>query len=81
MTGLLVGPLTDPGRPGAVRADLAGVVPQVLGPARVWPRISQCDRTGDPGPPPATSGPEHQSTLEFEAAVEAAVEAEFEADA
>jgi hypothetical protein len=44
MTALLAGPLTDPVGLGAVRADLASVVPQVLGPARVWLRISHCDR-------------------------------------
>jgi hypothetical protein len=44
MTGLLAGPLTDAVGLDAVRADLAGVVPQVLGPARVSLRISPCDR-------------------------------------
>jgi hypothetical protein len=44
MTGLLAGPLADAAGPGAVRADLAGVVPQLLGPARVSLRISHCDR-------------------------------------
>ena len=33
MTGLLAGPLTDAVGLDAVRADLASVVPQVLGPA------------------------------------------------
>jgi hypothetical protein len=46
LTGLLAGPLTDAVGLDAVRADLAGVVPQVLGPARVSLRISQCDRDG-----------------------------------
>jgi hypothetical protein len=44
MTGLLAGPLTDAAGLDAVRADLAGVVQQVLGPARVSLRISHCDR-------------------------------------
>ena len=44
MTGLLADPLTDPAGLGAVRADLASVVPQVLEPARVSLRISHCDR-------------------------------------
>ena len=44
LTGLLAGPLTDAVGLDAVRADLAGVVPQVLGPARVSLRISPCDR-------------------------------------
>jgi hypothetical protein len=44
MTGLLAGPLTDAAGLGAVRADLASVVPQVLAPARVSLRMSQCDR-------------------------------------
>jgi hypothetical protein len=35
MTGLRAGPLTDAVGLGAVRADLASVVPQVLAPARV----------------------------------------------
>jgi hypothetical protein len=42
MTGLLAGRLTDAAGLDAVRADLAGVVWQVLGPARVSLRISQC---------------------------------------
>ena len=46
MTGLLAGPLADPAGLGAVRADVAGVVQQVLGPARVSLRISHCDRDG-----------------------------------
>jgi hypothetical protein len=46
MTGLLAGSLTDAAGLGAVRTDLASVVPQVLGPARVSLRISQCDRDG-----------------------------------
>ena len=44
MTGLLAGPLTDAAGLDAVRADLASVVPQVLEPARVWLRVSRCDR-------------------------------------
>ena len=44
MTGLLAGPLTDAAGLDAVRADLASVVPQILEPARVWLRISRCDR-------------------------------------
>ena len=44
MTGLLAGSLTDAAGLGAVRTDLASVVPQVLGPARVSLRISHCDR-------------------------------------
>jgi hypothetical protein len=44
MTGLLAGPLADPAGLGAVRADVAGVVQQVLAPARVSLRMSQCDR-------------------------------------
>jgi hypothetical protein len=44
MTGLLAGPLTDPAGLGAVRADLASVVPEVLEPARLSLRISHCDR-------------------------------------
>jgi hypothetical protein len=44
MTGLLAGPLTDAAGLGAVRADLAGVGQQVVEPARVWLRISPCDR-------------------------------------
>lgn len=46
MTGLLAGPLTDAAGLDAVRADLASAVPQVLEPARVWLRVSQCDRDG-----------------------------------
>ena len=46
LTGLLAGLLTDAAGPGARRADLASAVQQVLGPARVWLRISQCDRDG-----------------------------------
>jgi hypothetical protein len=44
MTGLLAGPLKDATGVGAVHADLAGVVQQVPGPARVSLRISPCDR-------------------------------------
>jgi hypothetical protein len=40
----MTGPLADAAGLGAVRADLASVVQQVLGPARVWLRISHCDR-------------------------------------
>jgi hypothetical protein len=40
LTGLLAGPLAAAADLDAVRADLASVVPQVLGPARVWLRIS-----------------------------------------
>ena len=46
MTGLLAGPLTDAAGLDAVRADLASAVQQVLEPARVSLRISQCDRVG-----------------------------------
>ncbi len=52
MTGLLTGPLTDTAGLDAVRADLASVVQQVPGAARVWLQISRCDRDLlNPGPP------------------------------
>jgi hypothetical protein len=51
MTGLLAGPLTDAAGLDAVRADLAGVVRQVLGPPAF--RWDQPMRPGlaEPGPP------------------------------
>jgi hypothetical protein len=44
MTGLLAGPVKDAASLDAVHADLASVVQQILGPARVSLRISLCDR-------------------------------------
>jgi hypothetical protein len=52
MTGLLAGPLTDAAGLDAVRADLASIVQQVLGPARVSLRISQMrPKLAEPEPP------------------------------
>jgi hypothetical protein len=51
MTRLPAGPLRDTARLGGVRADLAGVVPRVAGPARVPLPISPRDRDRlNPGP-------------------------------
>jgi hypothetical protein len=44
MTGLLAGPPKDATGLDAVRADLASVVQQLLGPARVSQWIRHCDR-------------------------------------
>jgi hypothetical protein len=43
---VLAGLLTDPAGPDAAHADLASVVPQVLGPAPVSLRISHATGTG-----------------------------------
>jgi hypothetical protein len=51
MTGLLAGPPKDATGLDAVRADLASVVQQVLGPARVSLWISHCHRDWLTRPP------------------------------